>query len=101
MERHEGGYYIRLVAVDRPGSAATIARRMADENISLESIVQRHPTDTAALGNDKRDCVRRIQKIDAAIQHIAEVESPFEIPDRSLNEAITARKILHGHHSLT
>jgi homoserine dehydrogenase len=41
MQRHEGGYYIRLSAVDRPGSAATIARRMADENISLESIMQR------------------------------------------------------------
>jgi homoserine dehydrogenase len=42
MQRHEGGYYIRLVAVDRPGTAATIARRLAQQNISLESIVQRH-----------------------------------------------------------
>jgi homoserine dehydrogenase len=41
MQRHEGGYYIRLAAVDRPGTAATIARRMAEENISLESIMQR------------------------------------------------------------
>src|SRR6266545_3095810 len=41
IQRHEGGYYIRLAAVDRPGTAATIARRMADENISLESIMQR------------------------------------------------------------
>src|SRR6266487_6796522 len=42
MQRHEGGYYIRLLAVDKPGSAATIARRLAQQNISLESIVQRH-----------------------------------------------------------
>lgn len=41
MQRHEGGYYIRLLAVDRPGTAATIARHLADEQISLESIVQR------------------------------------------------------------
>jgi homoserine dehydrogenase len=41
MQRHEGGYYIRLAAFDRPGAAATIARRMADEGISLESIMQR------------------------------------------------------------
>jgi homoserine dehydrogenase len=41
MQRHEGGYYIRLAVVDRPGTAATIARRMADEKISLESIMQR------------------------------------------------------------
>jgi homoserine dehydrogenase len=42
MQRHEGGYYIRLMAVDRPGSAATIAKRLAQHNISMESIVQRH-----------------------------------------------------------
>jgi homoserine dehydrogenase len=42
MLRHEGGYYIRLMARDRPGSAATIARRLAQRQISLESIVQRH-----------------------------------------------------------
>lgn len=42
MQRHEGGYYIRMLAVDRPGTAARIATHLADENISLESIVQRH-----------------------------------------------------------
>src|SRR5262249_20804013 len=42
MQRHEGGYYIRLLAVDKPGTAATIAKRLAQQNISLESIVQRH-----------------------------------------------------------
>src|SRR5580700_2697992 len=42
MQHHEGGYYIRLLARDRPGSAATIARRLAQRHISLESIVQRH-----------------------------------------------------------
>jgi len=42
MQRHEGGYYIRLLARDRPGTAATIATRLAEQNISMESIVQRH-----------------------------------------------------------
>jgi homoserine dehydrogenase len=42
MQRHEGGYYIRLQARDKPGTAATIARRLAQQQISLESIVQRH-----------------------------------------------------------
>src|SRR5215469_7778352 len=36
MQRHEGGYYIRLLAVDKPGTAATIAKRLAQQNISLE-----------------------------------------------------------------
>ncbi len=40
MQQHEGGYYVRLAAVDKPGTAATIAGRMAEQGISLESIVQ-------------------------------------------------------------
>ena len=43
MQRHEGGYYIRLMARDKPGTAASIATRLAEQEISLESIVQRHP----------------------------------------------------------
>jgi homoserine dehydrogenase len=49
MQRHEGGYYIRLLAVDKPGTAATIAKRLAQQSISLESIVQRH---RGPLGGD-------------------------------------------------
>ena len=41
MQRHEGGYYVRLSVADRPGAAAAIATRMAEKQISLESIVQR------------------------------------------------------------
>ena len=52
MQRHEGGYYIRLVARDKPGTAATIAKRLAEQDISLESIVQRH--DPAHLGRDTK-----------------------------------------------
>jgi homoserine dehydrogenase len=58
MQRHEGGYYIRLAAVDRPGTAATIARRMAEENISLESIMQ-HGRDRRPHGGDDP---RRVDK---------------------------------------
>ncbi len=48
MQHHEGGYYIRLLARDRPGTAATIARRLAQQKISLESIVQRHDAGSRA-----------------------------------------------------
>jgi homoserine dehydrogenase len=51
MQRHEGGYYIRLLARDRPGTAATIAKRLAQQGISLESIVQRH-RDARPKGGD-------------------------------------------------
>jgi homoserine dehydrogenase len=53
MQRHEGGYYIRLLAVDRPGTFATIAQLLAREKISLESIVQRH-RDAAHGGDDPK-----------------------------------------------
>ena len=41
MRSHAGGYFIRLTVHDRIGVFAAIARRMADNDISLESIVQR------------------------------------------------------------
>jgi homoserine dehydrogenase len=41
MQRHEGGYYIRLTVHDRPGVAAGVATRMAEADISLESILQK------------------------------------------------------------
>lgn len=52
MRLHEGGYYIRLSVFDRPGAFAAIAKRMADHEISLESIVQRRRAPrTAAPGH--------------------------------------------------
>ena len=53
MQRHEGGYYIRLQARDKPGTAASIATRLAEQEISLESIVQRHPKDGPSAGTAK------------------------------------------------
>lgn len=41
MATHQGGYYIRLSVIDRPGAAAAIATRMAEQGISLRSILQR------------------------------------------------------------
>jgi homoserine dehydrogenase len=54
MQRHEGGYYIRLLARDKPGTAATIATRLAEQEISLESIVQRH--DQKSPGGSGKGC---------------------------------------------
>jgi homoserine dehydrogenase len=54
MQRHEGGYYIRLLALDRPGTFATISKSLANEKISLESIVQRHPGPRPHGGDDPK-----------------------------------------------
>jgi homoserine dehydrogenase len=40
---HRGAYYVRLLVHDRPGAMASIAGRMAEHEVSLESIVQRRP----------------------------------------------------------
>ncbi len=42
---HEGGYYVALELLDRPGAVAAVARILADEKISIESIVQRGTSD--------------------------------------------------------
>jgi len=41
MQRHEGGYYVRMSVVDRPGSVAVFAKRMGERSISLEAIMQK------------------------------------------------------------
>ena len=41
MRSHEGGYFIRLTVQDKTGVFASIATRMAENQISLESIMQR------------------------------------------------------------
>lgn len=43
LGKHQGAYYIRLSVYDRPGAMAAIASRMAEQEVSLESIVQRRP----------------------------------------------------------
>jgi homoserine dehydrogenase len=58
MQRHEGGYYIRLLAVDKPGTFASIAKHLAAQKISLESIVQRHPGASPHGGDDPKSPAR-------------------------------------------
>jgi homoserine dehydrogenase len=53
LGQHQGAYYVRLTAYDRPGVMASITKRMGDRNVSLESIVQRRPR-AALPGIDAR-----------------------------------------------
>jgi homoserine dehydrogenase len=43
LGQHQGAYYMRLSVFDRPGAMASIAKRMGDRDVSLESVVQRRP----------------------------------------------------------
>jgi homoserine dehydrogenase len=50
QKAHEGGYYVALQLHDKPGAVAAVARILADEKISIESIVQR-----GTASNETRD----------------------------------------------
>ena len=55
VEHHQGGYYIRMLVRDQPGTTAKIATRLAEQKISIESIVQRHPDgDAVTLGASRK-----------------------------------------------
>ncbi|MEO1066518.1 MAG: homoserine dehydrogenase [Pseudomonadota bacterium] len=52
MRLHEGGYYIALHLLDRPGAFASIATEMARCDISLQSVVQHRRSTDASSGGD-------------------------------------------------
>jgi homoserine dehydrogenase len=59
MQTHEGGYYLRLKIRDKPGAFAAIALRMADANISLDSILQRN----RPIGSAPRRSADEVQSV--------------------------------------
>ncbi len=49
MEHHRGAYYIRLMVVDQPGVIADIAAALRDQQVSLESMIQRGRSESEAV----------------------------------------------------
>jgi homoserine dehydrogenase len=41
IERHRGAYYVRFMVVDRPGVMADMTAAFRDEQVSIESLIQR------------------------------------------------------------
>jgi homoserine dehydrogenase len=78
MERHQGAYYMRLMVQDRPGVISAVSGALAQERISLESMLQRgrsqsgevpvvlttHETNEAAM----RRALTRIAKLKAVAE---------------------------------
>jgi len=87
MERHRGAYYVRLMVVDRPGVIADVAAVLRDEQVSLESMLQRgrapdevvavvlttHDTDEAAM----RRALDRIAALRTVVEppHMIRIET--------------------------
>ena len=87
MTRHRGAYYIRLMVVDKPGVIADVAAALRDEEVSLESMLQRarspgepvpvvlttHETEEAAM----RRALDRIAALGSVVEaaHVIRIES--------------------------
>jgi homoserine dehydrogenase len=87
MERHRGAYYIRLMVFDRPGVIADVTAALRDEQVSLESMLQRgrapdeavpvvlttHDTDEAAM----RRALDRIAALQTVVEppHMIRIET--------------------------
>ena len=77
IERHQSAYYIRLMVVDQPGVIADVAAALRDEQVSMESMIQRgrapgeavpvvmttHLTVEAAM----RRALKRIEALDTVL----------------------------------
>lgn len=85
MERHEGGYYIRLMARDLPGTVAKIATRLAKEKISLEAVRQSAGVDTA-------DTAKKVSSVPVILITYATSEDAIH---RAL-EAVQRDKVISG-----
>jgi homoserine dehydrogenase len=86
MQRHEGGYYIRLSVFDRPGAVAAIAMRMAERQISLESIMQR-------TRPGRRSLVTPLDRVPVVLLTYATSESTIrEVLDAVMQDGFIAEK---------
>ncbi|HFB2048028.1 MAG TPA: Homoserine dehydrogenase [Hyphomicrobiaceae bacterium MAG_BT-2024] len=57
--QHLSAYYVRLAIHDRPGAMAAISSRMAEQNVSLESVVQRRSSKQICNCNNITDSQTR------------------------------------------
>jgi homoserine dehydrogenase len=78
IERHQGAYYVRLMVVDQPGVIADVAAALRDEQVSMESMIQRgrapgeavpvvlttHVTVEAAM----RRALKKIEALDTVLE---------------------------------
>jgi homoserine dehydrogenase len=87
MNRHRGAYYVRLMVVDRPGVIADVTAALRDEQVSLESMLQRgrapdeavpvvlttHDTEEAAM----QRALERIARLQTVVEppHMIRIET--------------------------
>jgi homoserine dehydrogenase len=82
MGEHLCPYYLRLLVLDRPGVVADIAAALRDENISMESMIQRGRAEGEAEAVPIVIMTHETQEaqIQRALARIGELEAVVEQP---------------------
>ena len=89
IERHRGAYYVRLMVTDRPGVIADVTAVFRDEQVSIESMIQRARSETEAVPAvlNMHECEEAAMQ--RAIFRIAALESVVEAPTMIRIESLT------------
>jgi homoserine dehydrogenase len=80
IERRFGAYYLRLMVIDRPGVIADVAAVLRDQNVSLESVLQRlrAPGDNVPVVLTTHETDE--SRMTAAVAEIAALDAVVEPP---------------------
>jgi homoserine dehydrogenase len=80
MTAHEGGYYLRLMVLDRPGVIADVTSILRDHGISLETMIQRGRAPGEAVPVVITTHETKESAMRAALARIAALETVVEPP---------------------
>ena len=80
MDQHHGAYYVRLMVVDQPGVIADVSAVLRDEQVSMESMLQRgrapgEPVPVVITTHETREA-----SMTRALNRIGELDSVVEPP---------------------
>ena len=80
MARHFGAYYMRLMVQDRPGVIAAVSKALAEERISLESMIQRGRSETGEVPVVLTTHETEEARMQRAVSRIAKLKAVAEEP---------------------
>jgi homoserine dehydrogenase len=80
LDRHQGAYYLRLMVLDQPGVLADVFACMRDQNVSIETLIQRarNPGEAVPFVLTTHDTTEADMK--DALQRIAARDTVLEPP---------------------
>ncbi len=88
MDQHHGAFYVRLMVVDQPGVIADVSAVLRDEQVSMESMLQRgrapgEPVPVVITTHETREA-----SMARALSKIGSLDSVVEPPRMNRNESL-------------